>query len=206
MEKSERYGLCIQHRTCPPQHPNLSNVENDLLGMIKHIKFKQMRSVKSSSKAFIPADKTRNFYEMDKTLHDKVPTQNVTKTYRQSDHSAYKNSNNEAKSIAESLNVVDKVECLAKTDAFITLKDHKEGFSNDPKCRLINPAKSQLGKVSKSLLEDINKTVRESTKVNQWHNTNEVIQWFKKVKDKKKCTFVQFDIEEFFIHQFPNAL
>ena len=98
----------------------------------------------------------------------------------------------------ESLNIVDKVKCPAKADAFITLKDHKEGFSNDPKHRQINPAKSELGKVSKTLLENINKKVKEATFVNQWHNTNEVIQWFKNMNAKKKCTFVQFDIEELY--------
>ena len=31
--------------------------------------------------------------------------------------------------------------------AFITLKDYKENFNINPKCRLINPAKSELGKM-----------------------------------------------------------
>ncbi len=35
---------------------------------------------------------------------------------------------------------------------FISLKDHKENFENNPKCRLINPAKSESGKLSKIIL------------------------------------------------------
>ena len=55
--------------------------------------------------------------------------------------------NKVAKSIAEDIGISEKVEYLAKSTAFITLKDHKEDFSNNPKCRLINPAKPELGKV-----------------------------------------------------------
>ena len=197
-------------RKCPPKNPELSNFESGLLDMIKQISFKPARNqfqeqltrdikiIKSSQKAFIPADKTRNFYEMDKTSYDKLFIQNVTKTYKKADNSYYNNINKEAKSIAKKLNLEEKVECLAKPNAFITLKDHKEDFSSNPKCRLINPAKAELGKVSKVKLDNINEKVRISSKVNQWHNTNEVIEWFKNIKEKESCTFIQFDIEEFY--------
>ena len=135
---------------------------------------------------------------MDKVSHDKLYIENITKTYKKSDHLTYERINAEAKSIAEDLGVVEKVECLAKSTAFITLKDHKEDFSNNPKCRLINPAKPELGKVSKITIENINKKVRAETRVNQWHNTDDVINWFNNIKNKQNCTFVQFDIEEFY--------
>ena len=35
---------------------------------------------------------------------------------------------------------------MKKREAFISLKDHKENFENNPKCRLINPAKKRLRK------------------------------------------------------------
>jgi hypothetical protein len=39
---------------------------------------------------------------------------------------------------------------MKKREEFISLKDHKENFVNNPKCRLINPAKSgESGKLSK---------------------------------------------------------
>ena len=43
----------------------------------------------------------------------------------------------------------DRIECLAKTLAFVTLKDHKNNFQSSLPCRLINPSKSELGKISK---------------------------------------------------------
>ena len=87
---------------------------------------------------------------------------------------------------------------MAKKKAFITLKDHKDDFNTNPKCRLINPAKSELGKVSKIAIENINVQVKETTRVHQWKNTNDVIKWFHNINDKPNCTFVQFDIEEFY--------
>ena len=56
--------------------------------------------------------------------------------------------NNEA-NIAANLNIDDRTECMAKRQAFITLKDHKDNFQNKPTCRLINPAKSEIGRISK---------------------------------------------------------
>ena len=63
---------------------------------------------------------------------------------------------------------------------------------------LINPAKSELGKVSKIIIEKINSKVREASFVNQWKNTNDVINWFNNIDDKSHSSFLQFDIEEFY--------
>ena len=81
---------------------------------------------------------------------------------------------------------------------YITLKDHKEDFLTNTKCRLINPAKSEIGKVSKEIIANINSAVKKASNVNQWINTVNVIEWFKRIEDKSNCIFVQFDIEEFY--------
>ena len=78
------------------------------------------------------------------------------------------------------------------------MKDHKPNFSSDPKCHLINPAKSEIGKISKYFLQQLNSKVRDLSSVNQWPETSTVINWFKNVKNKKKCIFMQFYIEEFY--------
>ena len=87
---------------------------------------------------------------------------------------------------------------MAKKEAFITLKDHKDDFNINSKCRLINPAKSELGKVSKTIIENINNKVKEQTRVNQWKKTDDVIRWFSNIRDKANCVFIQFDIQEFY--------
>ena len=80
----------------------------------------------------------------------------------------------------------------------MTLKDHKENFFTKTPCRLINPAKSEIGIISKKVLEDLNSDVRELSGVNQWRNSATVIEWFKRIPDKKKCRFIKFDVCEFY--------
>ena len=87
---------------------------------------------------------------------------------------------------------------MAKKSAFITLKDHKENFNSNPKCRLINPSKSELGKVSKVILDDIKSKIRSTLNLNQWKNTQSVINWFQAIIDKPNYTFLSFDILEFY--------
>ena len=104
----------------------------------------------------------------------------------------------EAKNIAKKLDLAERVECLVKNPAFITLKDHKENFQASLPCRLINPSKSVLGKVSKVKLEKIDQVLIKNLDVNQWKNSSSVIQWFKGIDNKKDCIFVKFDIQEFY--------
>ena len=44
-----------------------------------------------------------------------------------------------------------KTFCLAKTPAFISLKDHKPNFMCSYPCHLTKPCKSELGKISKTI-------------------------------------------------------
>ncbi|XP_071842724.1 uncharacterized protein [Apostichopus japonicus] len=106
--------------------------------------------------------------------------------------------NAEAKAIAEKLEIDNRMESMATKQAFITLKDHKVNFENNLPCRLINPAKSETGLISKVILDRINNAVRTATKVNQWRNTSSVIEWFKNIQNKEKHTFISFDIVEFY--------
>ena len=41
----------------------------------------------------------------------------------------------------------------SKNRCFITLKDHKENFLNNPTVRLINPAKNELGGIRMAILD-----------------------------------------------------
>ena len=90
--------------------------------------------------------------------------------------------------------------------SFIALKDHKENFENAPKCRLINPAKSTIGRVSKEILERVNNEMGKSTKLQQWRHTESVINWFNALENKNECTFIQFDIVDFYPSLTENLL
>ena len=63
---------------------------------------------------------------------------------------------------------------------------------------MINPTKNELGKISKRILKQINQETLKKTEVNQWKNTSKVINWFNNIENKKYCSFIQFDIKEFY--------
>ena len=77
--------------------------------------------------------------------------------------------------MVEKLAIDDRIEMMEETEAYITVKDHEEGFFHKLSFRLINPSNSDIGKVSKNLLDKINKILILSTNVNQWKNTTTVI-------------------------------
>ena len=63
---------------------------------------------------------------------------------------------------------------------------------------MLNPTKSELGKVSKDILQQIRINIRTALNVNQWQNTSEVIKLFQNMKNKKLHRFTVFDIQEFY--------
>ena len=81
----------------------------------------------------------------------------------------------EAKRITKKFSIDDKMEIMAQQQCFVTVKYHKENFRSNPKFRLLNPTKSELGKLSKHILQKINNEVRLNLTVNQWQNSSEVI-------------------------------
>ena len=111
---------------------------------------------------------------------------NITKTYKQSIRNRVNDTNLNAKKISQKLEMDERVEKMQETEAFLTIKDHKEGFPHTLSFCLINSSKSDIGKISKSLLDTINENILKETNVNQWKNTAQVITWFKNIKSKKR--------------------
>ena len=153
---NDNFGF--KSRKCPSQSSELDKFEADLLDMVHNIKFRNVNNkfqkklnediskIKKSTKAFIPADKTSDFYKLDKTQHDKLLRDSITTTYMKASTDAVNIIDSQAQSIAQELNIDIRTEQVAKQQAYITLKDHKDNLANHPTCRLINPAKSELGK------------------------------------------------------------
>ena len=40
--------------------------------------------------------------------------------------------------------------------------------------------------------------MKSKTKLQQWKNTHSVLKWFNNIKNKINCTFIKFDIQEFY--------
>ena len=64
--------------------------------------------------------------------------------------------------------------------------------------RLINPAKTEFGRLSKFIIQAVNEELTNKLNLNHWKNTEKVIGWFKSIKDKQHCKFVIFDIKDFY--------
>ena len=201
--------------------------------MIQSVKFKQVNNpflnklkedadrIKNESKLLIAANKTTNFYKLEPSTYNDLLEKNITKSYKKAQPETTQAIHKENKAMATKLKIDDRVNTTADKDAFITLKDHKPNFANKPTCRLINLTKSEigkisknildringtigttryseLGKVSKQILDNINSTIRKTTKLNQWKNTSDVFNWFTSILDMQKHSFVSFDIDSFY--------
>ena len=195
----------------PPSNEHLLAFENDLYyALIKSIEYKKtenkfLHQVKSdvkkitrSKSIYVFADKTTNLYEVDSNTYNKVLRENISKTYKKVSSEVTAAINCEAKSIVNDLKLGNKVDCYAKKNAYITLKDHKENFKNNLPCRLINPAKSEIGIISRHILQQHNEVIRNVTGLQQWRETTSVIDWFKAIDNKNKCRFLKFDIEKYY--------
>ena len=90
------------------------------------------------------------------------------------------------------------MEILAKSEAFVTLKDHKPNFADNRPCRLINPAKPEMGMVSKRILDRVVTKLQEKVSTNLWKNTASVLEWYNGIDQKARHTFVVLDIVDFY--------
>ena len=82
----------FKSRKCPPQHKYLTKFENDLLELIKSVKFKE---VKNKSSDQLHKDILIN--ETDKNTYSKLLTDNISKTYKKTEHNIYNKINKESK-------------------------------------------------------------------------------------------------------------
>ena len=78
------------------------------------------------------------------------------------------------------------------------MKDHKPNFMNRTTCRLLSPNKSELGHVSKVILNRAVNCVVKATRVNLWKSTREVLNWYQNYGEKDQASFINFDIVEFY--------
>ena len=206
--RKETYGFKSNFNPTPSK--NLLEFEKDLIALVKSVKFrrwtnkfqeqmkKDAKDINKTDKIIVKADKTSNMYKLTIDEYNKLLLNNITKTYRKADTEIVDKINKDAKDIAVELELDDRINQLPAREAYITLKDHKINFDRTPKCRLINPTKSEIGKISKIILENINKNIRSKLMLLQWTDPQQVVSWFDDLKDKKNLEFIKFDVREFY--------
>ena len=208
MQQKITYGFNTSN--APPQMKELKAFEEDLFALVKNIQYrpvynsfqtnlsKKIQDIHSAKEVIVKADKTANLYAIPVKEYERLLVQNVTAEYKKSTPGEIHNVNKEAAKIAEKLEIADRIDTFIESDAFITIKDHKLSFPGKVECRLLNPAKSNLGKVSKQILESLVAALKLKTKSNQWNNSGDVIDWFKALKNKKTLHFFKFDVVAFY--------
>lgn len=194
----------------PPPIAEMKTFEEKIENLIKNIEFrkrenkfqntlkKEMKQLVKDNKILVKADKTSNYYKMTPKEYNNLLGKNIQAAYKKTSSRVCDDINREAKNIASKLKIDDRVDKTAEKEAFVTLKDHKPNFANKPTCRLINPAKSELGRASKRVLQTIVKSVGNDRQLNLWRNTQDVIEWFKNIDKNTTTTFICFDIVNFY--------
>jgi len=145
-----------------------------MLNMIQRVEFKTSCTINNSFQAkpekdvqeirqdkniYVKADKTTSHYKAEPQDYLNLLHKNVTKAYKKKNKHVPDSITSADKKITEDLKLDDCIEVSASKDAFITLKDHKADFANNPTRRLINPSKSEIGIISKHILDNINKEI-----------------------------------------------
>ena len=208
-EDVEKFGFNSTKN--PPSNKHLENFEKDLFNIVRNIEFKkesnnfqknmkkQILEIQNSDKVYIKADKSTNIYKLPPEQYDELKRDTVTKQYKLDKKNAtIKRINNDTYECANELKISDRMGFLKQTESYLLLKDHKNDFLNKKQVRLINPAKTELGKVSKIIIQNIVCKLKEKLNYNLWINTREAINWFVEMKHKKSATFIQFDIMDYY--------
>lgn len=123
---------------------------------------------------------------------------NTTSEYKKTYEQSVQTTNKKAAIIANSLGLDDRIDQYIQSEAYITIKDHKPSWPTRPESRLINPAKPEIGKISKQLLTNIVKEIKKIKNYNQWSSSQEAIEWFKNLEHKESLIFIKYDITAFY--------
>ena len=204
---TQNYGF--KSRWLPKLNNDLKKFEEEMFELVKIIKFRKikdkfqeqlrndLKEINKSKHVIVKADKTNNYYKVEKSEYTKLLMKNIRKNYKKGEQKFIDQINEEAQTIAKSLKLDDRINQLPIKQCYITLKDHKDDFNIKPETRLINPTSSEIGKISKLMLERINKIIREKKTICQWTSTEDVILWFTKL-EKDRYKLMKFDIEQFY--------
>ena len=158
-----------------------------------------MKKINQKKELIISADKTNNHYLVTTEEYKDLVNKEIHKKYKKAAPEKVKKVDSEHAKTAAELEIDDRMFKTAPRDAFISLKDHKEDFTTNPKVRLINPTKPEVGHVAMQIVDDIVKRIRtKNDKLKQAISTRDVIDWFKNIKDKKLFKFINWDIDNYY--------
>ena len=143
-------------------------------------------------------DKASNLYKLKKEQYKKMLNDSITTIYKKASNNIHNKINTVGKKLMKDKDILNQMLTNGKNECFIMLEDHKPNLKNNPEVTPINPAKNELGRINKNILDKINHQLRDSLRVNQWKDTSEVIEWFLKIPYKNRYKFTIFHIKDFY--------
>ena len=141
-ENTEWYGLKSLYS--PRQVKELIPFENDLVELIRNIKFRKIRNtfqeklkediklIKDSHKRMTFAGKTSSLYRLTKEQYDQLIMNSITTSYRKANSNIKKQINKTGKNLMRDKEMIKRMETNEERNSFITIKDHNENFDNNP--------------------------------------------------------------------------
>ena len=171
---------------------------NDFQERIKE----DVRTIRDTQELIIEADKTSNKYKLPVPEYKRLLDKGIHKEYKKVAPQDLRRANDSQKEVVKNYDLGLRVMATQARPARASLKDHKDHFQEDPKIRLNNPTKPEIGRISKKILQKIITEVKAKTKFNQWINTDDVISWFtalpNKEYNKERLKFISFDVESMY--------
>ena len=114
------------------------------------------------------ADKSSNLYILKQEQYQKMLTDSIITTYKKASDNVHNKINTDGKKLVKDKDTLNLMLKNGKNECFITLKHHKPNFKSNLKVKLINPAKNEIGQISKNILDKINYQLIGSLRINQW--------------------------------------
>ena len=112
-------------------------------------------------------DKTSNVYKFKKTQNKKMLNDSITAAYKRASDNIHNKIKTDGKKIMKDKDILNQMLTIGKNECFITLKHPKPNFKNKPQIRLINPAKNEIDRISKNILDQTNHHLRDSLRINK---------------------------------------
>ena len=115
----------------------------------------------------------------------------ITATYMKASNSIKKKINDALRQVLRKNKVLKRMQTNDESNCFISLKGRKGNFQNSPTVRLINPAKNEFGKISRFILDGINKNIRENLQIKK-HLHRFVKNFYSSIKEKLLIKTLKF--------------
>ena len=108
------------------------------------------------------ADKFSNVYQLTKEQYDQLIMNSITSNYKKANNSIKNTQINMAgKKLMRDKEIIQQMEKNDEDNSFITIKVLKENFDNHSTVGLIYPAKNELERINKLILDKINKKIHQ---------------------------------------------